>query len=102
MHPLIESNRATVAGVCRQFHVRRLEVFGSASQGDFDPQSSDLDFLIEFEPDSPQRALDAFFGLKEALESVFGRPVDLVVPEAVTNPYVRAGIEKTRQLLYAA
>ena len=57
--------------LCRRFHVRRLDVFGSAARGDFDPARSDLDFLVEFEPLQRGADLDAFFGLKEALEQLF-------------------------------
>jgi hypothetical protein len=53
MQPLIEASRAQLAQLCREHHVRRLEVFGSAARADFDPASSDLDFLVEFEPMAP-------------------------------------------------
>jgi uncharacterized protein len=100
--PLIESRKAELAALCRQFGVRRLEVFGSAATGDYAPARSDLDFLVEFGDGGPERALDAYFGLKEALEGLFGRPVDLVIPDAVHNPYVRAEMERSRELVYAA
>lgn len=46
--------------------------------------------------------LDAYFGLKDALEAMFGRPVDLVSMGSVVNPYVKAAIDRDRQLVYAA
>lgn len=82
--------------------VRRLEVFGSATRDDFDPASSDIDFLVEFEPGTQRSALDLYFGFKEELEALFARPVDLVMPAAIRNPYVRAEIDRARQLVYAA
>jgi uncharacterized protein len=88
--------------LCRRFGVRRLEVFGSAARGDFDPARSDLDFLVEFQPAQPGAYADAFFGLKEALEQLFGRPVDLIAAAAIRNPYLRESVERTRALLYAA
>ncbi len=102
MQPLIDSHRAKMAELCRRFHVRRLEVFGSAARDDFDPKRSDVDMLVEFEPDTPLSALDTYFGLKESLEALLGRPVDLVMDGAVRNPYLRAGIERSRQTIYAA
>lgn len=102
MQPLIADRRAEVAALCRRFHVRRLELFGSAAMGGFDPERSDLDFLVEFEAEAPVRALDAFFGFKEELEALLGRPVDLVMLGAVRNPYLRASIEASRELVYAA
>jgi predicted nucleotidyltransferase len=102
MLPLIESRRAELGDLCRRLGVRRLELFGSAAREDFDPVGSDLDFLVEFAPGLARRALDSYFMLKEALEGLFERSVDLVMPDAVTNPYVRADIERSRVTLYAA
>jgi uncharacterized protein len=102
MLPLIANRREEVAAICRRFHVRRLDVFGSAASGGFDPARSDIDFLVEFEPDVPGSALKAYFGLKDELEALFGRPVDLVMPRAVKNPYMKTGIERTREPLFAA
>jgi predicted nucleotidyltransferase len=79
MHPLIDTKRMEIAAICRQFQVRRLEVFGSAARGnDFDPDRSDADFLVEFEPDSTRRPLEGFVGLQDSLSDVLGRPVDLL------------------------
>jgi hypothetical protein len=102
MQPLIEAHLTAIAALCRQFHVRRLELFGSAARGDFDPARSDVDFLVEFDRGAPMAVLDAYFGLKEGLETLLGRPVDLVVSAAVRNPYLRASIESSRETLYAA
>jgi uncharacterized protein len=101
MLPLIDNQREAINDLCRRRHVTRLEVFGSAVRDDFDPEHSDIDFLVEFDLQDA-RALDTYFGLKEDLESLLGRPVDLVMPSAVRNPFVRARIESQRQLLYAA
>ena len=103
MHRLIDQHRAEIALLCRRYGVRRLEVFGSAARGaDFDPLTSDADFLVEFEPESGLPPLQQFFGLAEALQRVLGRSVDLVEPGAVRNPFVLAGINRARELVYAA
>lgn len=102
MQPVIEQHRSELESLCRRFHVRRLELFGSAARSDFDPAHSDFDFLVEFDRDESLRALDAYFGLKEALEQLLGRRVDLVMPGAVENPYLKASIEKSRETVYAA
>lgn len=102
MHPLIEAQRARLPAVCSRYDVRRLEVFGSAARHDFDPLTSDLDFLVEFEDSPTGRSFDTYFALKDELESIFKRNVDLVEPGAVRNPYVRAEIDRDRQLVYAA
>ena len=101
MQPIIKTRRAEVAELCRRFHVRRLDLFGSATGRDFDPSRSDVDLLVEFEPGDTLKALDQYFGLKEALEALLDRPVDLVVESAVKNPYIRRSIEESRETLYA-
>jgi len=98
----LNERRPEVVALCRKFGVRRLEVFGSAASGEFDLASSDVDFLVEIEPPNGASRFDAFFGLKEALEALLGRPVDLVDPSALDNPYFAAMVERTRQELYAA
>jgi hypothetical protein len=98
----IESHREELQALCRCFHVRRLDLFGSAARGDFNAEHSDIDFLVEFDRSAPQHPFDAYFGLKEALEALFGRPVDLVEAGAVRNPYLKASIEQNRENVYAA
>jgi hypothetical protein len=78
MHAAVSSKREALAELCRRFHVRRLEVFGSAARGaDFDAQDSDADFLIEFET-GRDPGMAGFMDIKQALEQAVGRPVDLV------------------------
>jgi predicted nucleotidyltransferase len=100
--PLIAERQSELAELCRRFHVQRLELFGSAMGGAFDPSRSDLDFLVEFAPLAPGEYATAFFGFKEALEALFERAVDLVVPSAIRNPYFRQAVENGKALLYAA
>ncbi|HUX27908.1 MAG TPA: nucleotidyltransferase domain-containing protein [Terracidiphilus sp.] len=99
---VIAAHQPELVKLCQEFHVLRLELFGSAVRGDFDPAHSDLDFLVEFEPLPAGAYATAFFGFKEALEQLFGNSVDLVVPSAVRNPYFRQSIERGKALLYAA
>ena len=98
---MINNKRTEIAELCHRFHVRRLEVFGSATSGEFDPARSDIDFVVEFDPDHRIDAFDDYFGLKEELESLFGLAVDLVVERAMRNPYFRASVERTREPVYA-
>jgi uncharacterized protein len=100
VQPIIERNRAELATLCRHFHVQRLDLFGSAARDDFDAAQSDFDFLVEFEPDAPGPALDRYFGFKEALEALLGRPVDLVGKRDMRNPYLRRSIERDQTPLY--
>ena len=98
----IESHRAEIGEICARFGVRRLELFGSAATGAFDAARSDLDFLVEFDPAQRIRPFDQYFGLKEELESLFERPVDLVEAGASSNRYFLESVNKSRRLLYAA
>ena len=102
MISIVQSNRKAVERLCQRFRVRRLELFGSAVRGQFDPETSDLDFLVDFEQLKPEEYADTYFGLLEGLRELFKRNVDLVMVSAVKNPYFLEAIERSRTLLYAA
>jgi predicted nucleotidyltransferase len=102
MVPDIAERLHVIAELCRRYRVRRLELFGSAAGDSFDSHRSDADFLVEFEPLADGEYADAYFGLRESLESLLSRPVDLVMNKAIRNPYFLEAIEPTRMLLYAA
>src|SRR5258708_708970 len=79
----IAEKRDALAAICRRYRVARLEVFGSAARGaDFDPARGDADFLVTFDP-AARNDLAAFGDLKDALELLLGRSVDLIEREAV-------------------
>jgi hypothetical protein len=99
---LIEKHRSGIAEICRRFHVSRLDVFGSASRVfDFDPTRSDVDLLVTYLPGC-QPGIAAYQDLRDALEGLLGVPVDLVMETAVENPFIRVGIDRSRQAIYAA
>ena len=102
MIALLNQNRPALEHLCRQFFVERLEVFGSATTATFDPEHSDLDFLVRFQQPAPMNLSDQYFGLAEGLEALFGRKVDLVMEGALKNPYFIESVNETRELLYAA
>jgi predicted nucleotidyltransferase len=102
MSELLNGNRAALEEICFRFGVARLEAFGSALREDFKEGSSDLDFLVEFKSMEPYARVDAYFGLLNELRSMFQRKVDLVMVDAVRNPYISREIDRTKQLLYAA
>lgn len=101
MHLLIEKNREAIATLCRRHGVRKLEVFGSILRGDFDPARSDVDVLVEFEANAAG-SFTNFLDLKESLQAVFGRAVDLVELCAVRNRRLRHYIERSKSPVYAA
>jgi hypothetical protein len=83
--------------------VRRLGPFGSAATGRFDPGRSDLDLLVAFDDGLPPAAYaEAYFGLRAALEELFGRPVDFLTEPALENPHLRRRVEAERRPLFPA
>ena len=103
MSPLVQEKMKELRELCVKFSVQRLDVFGSAADGSqVLPETSDLDFLAEFLPLEEGQYADAYFGLLFALEDLFDRSVDLVMTDAIRNPYFRESIERSRKKLYAA
>ena len=102
LHPAVLECAAELEHLCLRFHVSRLDLFGSAATGRFRDEDSDFDFLVDFLPEALANYADNFFGLLEALEGLFGKPVDLVVKRAIRNPYFLQSVEETRTLIYAA
>ena len=102
MTRVLEGHRPEFVELCRKYRVRRLDVFGSAARGDFNEHSSDVDLLVEFDDMPHADRADAYLGFLMAVEALLRRRVDLVELGAVRNPYLRRGIEESRELVYAA
>ncbi|GAA0744683.1 nucleotidyltransferase domain-containing protein [Ideonella azotifigens] len=97
----IQERRGEVAALCERHRARKLELFGSATRADFQPERSDLDFLVEWPDDFPPGGYAAsFFGLKQDLEILFARPVDLLTNGSIANPYLRQQVDSERLPLY--
>ena len=101
MVSLIDKHRKALIDLCQKHHVKRLDVFGSAATDDFD-QSSDIDFLVEFDSKINPRRFDNYFDLHRALERLFARPIDLVEPGGLRNPYFVRRVNETRRQIYVA
>ena len=102
MTHLLERHRQKLIELCRKYRVRQLDVFGSATSPNFDRESSDVDLLVQFEDMPHADRADAYLGFLMAAEALLQRHVDLVEVGAVRNPYLRRGIEESRELVYAA
>ena len=100
----LDERRSELAELCARFGVQRLEVFGSAaSREDFDPDSSDLDFIVEFRPDQQLGPwLQNYFAFRDALSDLFGHSVDLVMSSAIKNRHFIREANRTRKLVYGA
>ena len=101
MADFIDARRDDLARVCQEHGVRRLDLFGSATGDQFDPSQSDIDFIVEFGPTAQPQLFIHHFALKQALESLFARPVDLVMAGAMRNPYFIESAVRTRRPVYA-
>jgi predicted nucleotidyltransferase len=94
VNDLLSRNRELVRELCLEQKVRALEIFGSATTAEFNPERSDLDFLVEFQdPDRP--------GLAEGLERIFQRTVDLVTRRSLKNPIFIGAVNRSMQVVYA-
>jgi uncharacterized protein len=102
VHELVEGKRQEIELLCRRFGVHRLDVFGSVLGDSFDPVTSDVDVLVEFDAHAGFDYFESYFGLKEGLEQLLGRPVDVVSATSIRNPYFRDQVMRTRERLYAA
>lgn len=88
--------------LCEKHAVRRLEVFGSAMGGAFKPGTSDLDFLVQFSPQNRHAHRKQYFGLWNDLRNLFGCEIDLLETHLIENPYLKAEVDRSRTVVYAA
>ncbi len=103
MIPLIDEHLEEIAALCREFGVARLEVFGSAATGAFDPARSDIDFIVEYAPETDLGPwLSRYFDFEERLETLLGRSVDLIMAgaPALDNRWFRREADKTRTVIH--
>jgi predicted nucleotidyltransferase len=96
----ISARETEIQGLCQRYGVARLGLFGSAVREDFDHETSDLDFVVSFLPKSPSLLFDRYFGLKEELEELFGREVDLLMEGAMKSPHLIESVGKSHVPLY--
>ncbi len=87
-----------IAETCRAYHVRSLDLFGSATTDRFDPERSDVDLLVVF--DNREALGQGFFDFHRELETLVGRKVDLITETALRNPYFRRQVERQLRRIY--
>jgi predicted nucleotidyltransferase len=88
-----------IIGLCQRHHIRQLALFGSVLRDDFGPES-DVDVLVEFEPEARIGYL-RFFRLQDELTALFGREVDLFTPNSL-KPFARNHAMQSKAVIYAA
>lgn len=107
MVKIVENNIPTIIELCKKHKLKSLYLFGSATDSKNFNEESDVDFLYEYDlknyPDWDKGDFDIvanFFSLKEKLEDMLGRKVDLI-PNKLKNPYLINSVEKSKKLIYA-
>ncbi len=99
--PQLTDHLDEIRALCDQFGIRALYIFGSAVHGTFDPETSDLDFLVDL-GEYGRDVVTRFFGLQDALRELLSRDVDLITVRSSGNPRFVAEVDATRIELYAA
>jgi uncharacterized protein len=94
----LQNYKEHIRQICSALSVQRLDLVGSAARDDFQPETSDIDVLVDFKGN--ERLFERYFDLKEQLEQCFGRRVDVIQGTALKNPYVKQSIDRDRIALY--
>lgn len=97
----ITNEKEKISKICQKYNVKNLAIFGSVISDNF-TDDSDVDFLVKFLDNKVAGSFDRYFGLKEELESLFGREVDLVCENRIKNPYFKKSVDSTKQIIYLA
>ena len=96
---IIDKNIDKIRALCIKHKVVRLFVFGSILTDNF-KKSSDIDFIVDFSGVELYDYADNYFELKDSLESMFKRRIDLLEDKAIKNPYLRQSVDSSKQLIY--
>jgi predicted nucleotidyltransferase len=96
---IIERNIKILIDLCKQHKVKELYIFGSALTSKFN-DSSDIDFLVQFENVDLLEYADNYFDLKEKLEKLYGREIDLLENQAIRNPIFRRVLDREKRIVY--
>jgi len=94
-----DKNINQIKKLCEQFRVRTFSAFGSVTRDDFN-KNSDIDFVVDFDETDPFEYTNLYFQLKENLEILLKRPIDLIEDRAVKNQYFRKELNETKVLIY--
>ncbi|RUA27301.1 MAG: DNA polymerase subunit beta [Bacteroidetes bacterium] len=96
----IEDKLDKLNTLCNKYKVQKIFVFGSITNGNFNPQTSDIDLIVEVEDLPPSEKGELLMKLWSELEKLFERKVDLLTNLNIKNPYLKRNIENSKYLLY--
>ncbi len=96
---LIESNTERLRLLCQKHKVGKLFAFGSVLSNRF-TVDSDIDLIVDFNEVDLSDYADNYFTLKDELEKLFNRKVDLLEAQAIRNPFFKESIDQQKRLVY--
>lgn len=98
--PNIDVPTERIEAFCRKWKIKELSLFGSVLRDDFGPDS-DVDVLVEFEPDPPW-GLYEIVDMQDELTEMFAHEVHIAMKPGLKNPFRRHEILRSRRVVYAA
>lgn len=94
-----EENIERIKELCKEYKVKNFSVFGSVLTDNFSTDS-DIDFVVDFDENDPLAYTDLYFQLKDKLEQILKRQVDLVEERGIKNSFLRKEIDKSKVVIY--
>lgn len=99
-YPALASYLDELFELCKKYRVEKLYAFGSVVSDQFDPETSDIDLIVELEKIPPLEHGEILLILWDELEDLFQRKVDLLTIQSIKNPFLKENIELTKKLIY--
>ncbi|OYQ32075.1 hypothetical protein CHU92_14445 [Flavobacterium cyanobacteriorum] len=99
MRSELASHINQIKKLCADNKVRSLFAFGSVTTDKFNPES-DIDMIVDIDSEDPLEYSDRYFNLKEQLQKLLHRRIDLLENKSLKNPYLRKQIDETKVLIY--
>ena len=94
-----DKNIEQIRQFCKEFRVKNFSVFGSVLTDNFS-SDSDIDFVVDFDEKDPFKYTDLYFQLKEKLEQILKRQIDLIEERGIKNPFFRKEIDESKVVIY--
>jgi predicted nucleotidyltransferase len=94
-----ENKISQIKKLCELNKVKSLFAFGSVIRDDFN-DCSDVDLVVDIDETDPYKYTDLYFNIKDKLENIFKRQVDLLEERAINNRFFRQELEKTKVKIY--
>ncbi|MBU2951372.1 nucleotidyltransferase domain-containing protein [Tamlana agarivorans] len=94
-----DKNINLIKKLCKQYKVRSFAAFGSVTRDNFNNES-DYDFVVDFDENDPFEYTNLYFELKDKLEKLLKRQIDLIEHRAIKNKYFKKELDETKILIY--